>query len=147
MNPFSFPHISLQIKVPLKQFIMKKKIKLKTAFYHHQSLNDTFVIANNLLIFVLSVYGGWYDFLKHALNWVLFLGRCQLRDKEIEIKEHKEQLNELVGLLRQSEARRKEIEKQQKLREQAVAIALATSASVRFSLLLRISSCHSIDLR
>ncbi|XXG56209.1 hypothetical protein AAC387_Pa03g3688 [Persea americana] len=55
--------------------------------------------------------------------------RCQLRDKEIEIKEHKEQLNELVGLLRQSEARRKEIEKQQKLREQAVAIALATSAS------------------
>eukprot|EP00268_Persea_americana_P049671 TRINITY_DN5337_c2_g1_i2.p1 TRINITY_DN5337_c2_g1~~TRINITY_DN5337_c2_g1_i2.p1 ORF type:complete len:933 (-),score=237.96 TRINITY_DN5337_c2_g1_i2:2230-5028(-) len=73
--------------------------------------------------------------------------RCQLRDKEIEIKEHKEQLNELVGLLRQSEARRKEIEKQQKLREQAVAIALATSASVRLSLLLRISSCHSIDLR
>ena len=84
--------------------------------------------------------------MKHALNWVLFLGRCQLRDKEIEIKEHKEQLNELVGLLRQSEARRKEIEKQQKLREQAVAIALATSASVRLSLLLRISSCYSIDL-
>ncbi|XP_042491564.1 kinesin-like protein KIN-4A [Macadamia integrifolia] len=55
--------------------------------------------------------------------------RCQLWEKEIEMKEMKEQLNELVGLLRQSEARRKEIEKQQKLREQAVAIALATSAS------------------
>lgn len=64
----------------------------------------------------------------------MFLGRCQLREKEIEVKELKEQLNELVGLLRQSEARRKEIEKQQKLREQAVAIALATSASVRISL-------------
>ncbi|OVA15880.1 Kinesin [Macleaya cordata] len=55
--------------------------------------------------------------------------RCRLWEKEVEIKEMKEQLNELVGLLRQSEARRKEIEKQQKLREQAVAIALATSAS------------------
>ncbi|XP_010270694.1 PREDICTED: kinesin-like protein KIN-4A isoform X2 [Nelumbo nucifera] len=55
--------------------------------------------------------------------------RCQLWEKEIELKEMKEQLNELVGLLRQSEAQRKEIEKQQKLREQAVAIALATSAS------------------
>lgn len=43
----------------------------------------------------------------------------------------KEQLNELVGLLRQSEVRRKEVEKELKLREQAVAIALATSASVR----------------
>lgn len=43
----------------------------------------------------------------------------------------KEQLKELVGLLRQSEIRRKEVEKELKLREQAVAIALATSASVR----------------
>ncbi|KAL4179730.1 hypothetical protein AMTRI_Chr13g121520 [Amborella trichopoda] len=55
--------------------------------------------------------------------------RCRLWEKEIENKEIKEQMNELVGLLRQSEARRKEIEKQHKLREQAVAIALATSAS------------------
>ncbi|PIA56567.1 hypothetical protein AQUCO_00700723v1 [Aquilegia coerulea] len=55
--------------------------------------------------------------------------RCQLWEQEVEMKEMKEQLNELVGLLRQSEIRRKEIEKQQKLREQAVAIALATSAS------------------
>ncbi|KAG9440503.1 hypothetical protein H6P81_020668 [Aristolochia fimbriata] len=56
--------------------------------------------------------------------------RCQLLEKEIEIKELKEQVNELVGLLRHSEARRKEVEKHQKLREQAVAIALASSASV-----------------
>jgi len=54
-----------------------------------------------------------------------------LWEKELEIKEMKEQLKELVGLLRQSEIRRKEVEKELKLREQAVAIALATSASVR----------------
>ncbi|KAE8037365.1 hypothetical protein FH972_009958 [Carpinus fangiana] len=56
--------------------------------------------------------------------------RCQLWEKDMEIKEMKEQLTELVGLLRQSETRRKEVEKELKLREQAVAIALATSASV-----------------
>ncbi|EPS57485.1 hypothetical protein M569_17332, partial [Genlisea aurea] len=45
--------------------------------------------------------------------------RCQLWEKEIEIKEMKEQMKELVGLLRQSEVRRKEIEKELKLRDQA----------------------------
>ncbi|KAK3007347.1 hypothetical protein RJ639_016831, partial [Escallonia herrerae] len=55
--------------------------------------------------------------------------RCQSWEKEIEIKEMEEQLKELVGLLRQSEGRRKEVEKELKLREQALAIALATSAS------------------
>ncbi|XP_010688678.2 kinesin-like protein KIN-4A isoform X2 [Beta vulgaris subsp. vulgaris] len=55
--------------------------------------------------------------------------RCQLYDKETEMKEMKEHLKELVGLLRQSETRRKEVEKDLKLREQAVAVALATSAS------------------
>ncbi|XP_030950223.1 kinesin-like protein KIN-4A isoform X1 [Quercus lobata] len=55
--------------------------------------------------------------------------RCQLWEKDMEIKEIKEQLKELVGLLRQSETRRKEVEKELKLREQAVAIALTTSAS------------------
>ncbi|RZS23925.1 hypothetical protein BHM03_00056937 [Ensete ventricosum] len=53
--------------------------------------------------------------------------RCQLREKEIHIKELKEQLNELIGLLQHSEAQRKELEKEQKLREHAIAIALATS--------------------
>lgn len=60
-----------------------------------------------------------------------FLNRCQIYDKDTEMKEMKEQLKELVGLLRQSETRRKEVEKELKVREQAVAAALATSASVR----------------
>ncbi|GAB4852240.1 Kinesin-like protein KIN-4A [Ancistrocladus abbreviatus] len=55
--------------------------------------------------------------------------RCQLYDKETEVKEMKEQLKELVGLLRQSEVRRKEVEKELKLREQAAAIALTSSAA------------------
>ncbi|KAJ8772897.1 hypothetical protein K2173_028074 [Erythroxylum novogranatense] len=55
--------------------------------------------------------------------------RCQLWEKEMEIKEMKEQFKELVTLLRQSEVQRKEVEKELKLREQAVAIALATSAT------------------
>lgn len=54
-------------------------------------------------------------------------------EKDIEIREMKEQLNELLALLQQSEAQRKELMKEQKMREQAVAIALATSASVRLS--------------
>lgn len=49
----------------------------------------------------------------------------------MEIKDLKDQLNELVTLLRQSEAQRKELVKEQKMRDQAVAIALATSALVR----------------
>lgn len=57
--------------------------------------------------------------------------RCQLREKELHIKELKEQLNELIDLLRHSEAQRKEMEKEQKLREHAIAIALATSSPVR----------------
>ncbi|GLT34220.1 hypothetical protein SLA2020_087470 [Shorea laevis] len=56
--------------------------------------------------------------------------RCQSWEKDIEIKEMKEQLKELVVLLQQSELRRKEVEKELKLREQAVASSLATSASV-----------------
>ncbi|KAH1065580.1 hypothetical protein J1N35_030567 [Gossypium stocksii] len=53
--------------------------------------------------------------------------RCQLWEKDMEIKEMKEQLKELVGLLRQSELRRKEVENE--LSEQADAIALATVAT------------------
>lgn len=46
------------------------------------------------------------------------------------MKEMEDQLKELVSLLRQSEGRRKEAEKELKLRDQALAITLATSASV-----------------
>ena len=59
------------------------------------------------------------------------LNRCQLREKDLEIKDLKQQLKDLTGLLWQSEAQKKELVKEQKMREQAVAIALATSALVR----------------
>lgn len=55
--------------------------------------------------------------------------RCQLWEKEIDAKEMEDQLKELVGLLRQSETRRKDVEKELKQRDQALAIALDTSAS------------------
>ncbi|KAL8490065.1 hypothetical protein ACS0TY_025818 [Phlomoides rotata] len=55
--------------------------------------------------------------------------RCQLWEKDIEIKEMKDQMKELVGLLRQSEVRKKEIEKELKLRDQAAATGLATPPS------------------
>lgn len=64
------------------------------------------------------------------------MNRCQLWEKDMEIKEMKEQLKELVGLLRQSELQRKEVENELKLREQAIAIALATSATVSFMQIL-----------
>ncbi|KAF2531201.1 hypothetical protein F2Q70_00032071 [Brassica cretica] len=53
--------------------------------------------------------------------------RCQLWEKDVEIKEMKDQFKEIVGLLRQSELRRKEAEKELKLREQAHATSLASS--------------------
>lgn len=53
-------------------------------------------------------------------------------EKNIELKDLKEQLNELVTLLQQSEAQRKELEKEKAIGEQAVAITLHTPPSVRF---------------
>ncbi|KAI3465322.1 hypothetical protein Pfo_021985 [Paulownia fortunei] len=76
----------------------------------------------------LRSMGDAKNLLQHMFNY-LGDARCQLWEKEIEIREMKEQMKELVGLLRQSEVRRKEIEKELKLREQAVAIALATPPS------------------
>ncbi|KAI5393204.1 kinesin-like protein KIN-4A [Lathyrus oleraceus] len=55
--------------------------------------------------------------------------RCQLWEKDMEIKEMKDQIRELVGLLRQSEIKRKEVEKELKVREQDVATTLAKPAS------------------
>jgi kinesin family protein 4/21/27 len=54
----------------------------------------------------------------------------------MEIREMKDQIKELVGLLRQSEMKRKEAEKESKVREQAGTTTLATPASVRLLLLL-----------
>lgn len=55
--------------------------------------------------------------------------RCRLWEKDMEIKETKDELNDLLILLRQSEIQRKELLKEQKMREQAVAIAFASSTS------------------
>ncbi|GAA0141445.1 microtubule binding motor protein [Lithospermum erythrorhizon] len=55
--------------------------------------------------------------------------RCQLWDKELEIKEMDDQLKELVNVLRQSEIKRKAAEKELKMREQALAVSLATAAT------------------
>ncbi|KZV54561.1 hypothetical protein F511_01359 [Dorcoceras hygrometricum] len=66
---------------------------------------------------------------KNLLQYMFaYLGeaRCQLWEKDIEIKEMKEQLKELVGLLRQSEVRRKEVESELK---QTVVMALETPPS------------------
>lgn len=53
----------------------------------------------------------------------------------MEIREMKDQIKELVGLLRQSEMKRKEAEKEVKVREQAGTTTLATPVSVRLLLL------------
>ncbi|KHN45180.1 Chromosome-associated kinesin KIF4 [Glycine soja] len=55
--------------------------------------------------------------------------RCQLWENDMEIREMKDQVKELVGLLRQSEMKRKEVEKELKVREQAVGTTLATPPS------------------
>ncbi|XP_047153107.1 kinesin-like protein KIN-4A isoform X2 [Vigna umbellata] len=55
--------------------------------------------------------------------------RCQLWEKDMELREMKDQIKELVGLLRQSEMKRKEVEKELKVREQANGSTLATPPS------------------
>ncbi|KAI3973254.1 hypothetical protein MKW92_001494 [Papaver armeniacum] len=69
------------------------------------------------------------NLLQHMFNATAD-ARCLLLEKENHIKEMKEKLNVLVGLLGQSEAGRKATEKQQKLREQTVAIACGSSPSL-----------------
>jgi len=55
-----------------------------------------------------------------------------LWEKNTELKDLKEQLNELVILLQQSEAQRKELVKEREIGEQGVASTLNTPSSVRF---------------
>lgn len=57
-------------------------------------------------------------------------------ENDLEMKEMKEKMKELIGLLHQSEIKRKEAEKELKIREQTAAIALATSDSVGLSHIL-----------
>ncbi|XP_073136616.1 kinesin-like protein KIN-4A [Henckelia pumila] len=70
----------------------------------------------------LRSMGDAKNLLQYTFNY-LGEARCKLWEKDVEIKEMKDQLKELVGLLRQSEVRRKEVEKELK---HAVAMALAT---------------------
>ncbi|TYH78968.1 hypothetical protein ES332_D03G028100v1 [Gossypium tomentosum] len=84
-----------------------------------------------------SVRGRWNQVrsINDAKNLLQYLfnttgeSRCHLREKDLEIKDLKPQLKDLTALLWQSEAQKKELVKEQMMREQAVAIALATSAS------------------
>jgi len=62
----------------------------------------------------------------------IIFNRCQLWEKNTELKDLKEQLNELVILLQQSEAQRKELVKEREIGEQGVASTLNTPSSVRF---------------
>ncbi|XP_061949896.1 kinesin-like protein KIN-4A isoform X2 [Populus nigra] len=69
---------------------------------------------------------------KNLLQYMLTAAaddRCRLWEKNMEIKETKDELNDLLILLRQSEIQRKDLLKEQKMREQAIAIAFASSAS------------------
>ncbi|KAB2004652.1 hypothetical protein ES319_D11G214100v1 [Gossypium barbadense] len=68
--------------------------------------------------------------------------RSQLRENDLEIKDLKQQLKDLTALLWKSEAEKKELVKEQKMREQAVVIALATSATGNS----RSSSKHLADV-
>lgn len=64
------------------------------------------------------------------------LNRCQLWEKEIEVKEMKEQLKELLHLLRQSEMRKREVEKELRLREQSAVNGLSTPPPVSLHMLV-----------
>ncbi|KAM0901224.1 hypothetical protein ACQ4PT_020111 [Festuca glaucescens] len=55
--------------------------------------------------------------------------RSVVREKEIEIKEMKEQMTELVGILRHSESHRRELEKQSKQKEQTTPMATTPPGS------------------
>ncbi|CAA7019454.1 unnamed protein product [Microthlaspi erraticum] len=69
--------------------------------------------------------------------------RCKIWEKDVDIKEKKEQLNDLLCLLQLSEVQNREILKEKKTREQTLSIALASSSSCSGS--SRSSSKHYGD--
>ncbi|XP_057779688.1 kinesin-like protein KIN-4A isoform X2 [Salvia miltiorrhiza] len=85
----------------------------------------------------ISSRGRWNQlrsmgFAKNLLQYMFsHLGdaRCQLWEKDTEIKEMKEKIKELIVLLRQSELRRKEVEKELKSRDQTASVAMAKPPS------------------
>ncbi|KAJ0253693.1 Kinesin-like protein KIN-4B [Hirschfeldia incana] len=68
--------------------------------------------------------------------------RCKIWEKDMDIKEKKEQLNDLLCLLQLSEVQNREILKEKKTREHTLSIALASSSS---SVTSRSSSKHYGD--
>ncbi|KAM1262159.1 hypothetical protein ACFX13_028023 [Malus domestica] len=76
----------------------------------------------------LRTMGDAKNLLQHMFNGAAE-ARCQLWEKNMEIKDMQDQLNELVTLLRKSEVQRMELVKEQKVTEEAVAVALSTPAS------------------
>lgn len=69
------------------------------------------------------------NLLQYIFNAAVY-SRCQLWDKEMENREFKGKVSELTEMLRQSEAHRKEIERQQHLRDHTIAKAITTSTQV-----------------
>ncbi|EFH53996.1 KICP-02 [Arabidopsis lyrata subsp. lyrata] len=97
----------------------------KTQWNHVQSMTD----AKYLLQYV-------FDSTAEA--------RCKIWEKDKDIKEKKEQLNDLLCLLQLTEVQNREIVKEKKTREQTVSIALASSSS-SYSGSSRSSSKHYGD--
>ncbi|KAG7560303.1 P-loop containing nucleoside triphosphate hydrolase [Arabidopsis thaliana x Arabidopsis arenosa] len=100
-------------------------VHAKTRWNHVQSMTD----AKYLLQYV-------FDSTAEA--------RCKVWEKDKDIKEKKEQLNDLLCLLQLTEVQNREILKEKKTREQTVSIALASSSS-SYSGSSRSSSKHYGD--
>lgn len=81
------------------------------------------------LFFLSPCQCSWY-LNASFLRFYVPLVRSKLWEMELEMKEMKFKLTELVTELQQIEAQRKETLKEQKLKDQAVAIALAISSLV-----------------
>ncbi|CAH2064513.1 unnamed protein product [Thlaspi arvense] len=83
--------------------------------------------------------------LQHVFNSAAE-SRCKIWEKDMDIKEKKEQLNDLLCLLQLTEVQNREILKEKKTREQTLSIALASSSSSSLSSVTsRSSSKHYGD--
>ncbi|ESQ45500.1 hypothetical protein EUTSA_v10010087mg [Eutrema salsugineum] len=99
----------------------EQSLHAKTRWNHVQSMTD----AKFLLQYVFNSSAE---------------ARCKNWEKDLDIKEKKEQLNDLLCLLQLSEVQNREILKEKKTREQTLSIALASSSSS--SVTSRSSSKH-----
>ncbi|CAG7865064.1 unnamed protein product [Brassica rapa] len=81
--------------------------------------------------------------LQYVFNSTAEASRCKIWEKDMDIKEKKEQLNDLLCLLQLSEVQNREILKEKKTREHTLSIALASSSPS--SVTSRSSSKHYGD--